>query len=653
MAHQSAANVQVPAPYLFATYSHADADAVQADVTALQARGINIWWDDRLQVGSTWLNELAERIEASAGVLLFASPSALTSRYCEQEINFAISRGRPVLTTFVEPATLPPGFAMALGSRQMIQRPNPVNGHYINQLALAAGELLRPADRRARSVDYASIAILKFENLSSDADNAHLAAGIAEELVLALGNIDGIRVASRTSSFAIGDSATDIRQIGQQLNVAWVLEGSVRRAGNRLRISTRLTEAHTGVQAWAERHDRELADLFELQDDVAASVLQAVLRQFDRPTGSRLLEVGTSDVEAYSAYLAGRHETFKLTPAALEFAIARLRHAVALDPDFLRARVALLTALDGLRMSFGRTDLQPQIDAERDELRRRDPDGRVLNWRAYDQLQGTGGRDALEALERLFSAMLTDPQHPGRSGMNPDRWWAGGFGVDDDRNDSIDGYAQYGLLLAQAGLYRTALAYMGAGNLLSSARALVEIILDDLEAARETITRCMQAEPHVFVHHAVYNSLLGRLGDHAAADQHLEQMRALMNAEMTDSTLLTQAYWRDDVELLARTSEHVDKRQLTRLFLGISRVPTDIDRALDHFTASVNGGEAHVRAIRVWVPGFLKHDDWQRLLARTDFNDLLQRIGVDAGWQQAMRDSAARLAPTTGIEIAD
>ena len=126
-----------------------------------------------------------------------------------------------------------------------------------------------------------------------------------------------------------------------------------------------------------------------------------------------------------------------------------------------------------------------------------------------------------------------------------------------------------------------------------------------------------------------------------------------MNTEMTDNTLLTQAYWRDDVELLARTSEHVDKRQLTRLFLGISRVPTDIDRALDHFTASVNGGEAHVRAIRVWVPGFLKHDDWQRLLARTDFNDLLQRIGVDAGWQQAMRASAARLAPTTGIELAD
>ncbi|MFT7244835.1 MAG: TolB-like protein [Candidatus Azotimanducaceae bacterium] len=242
-------------------------------------------------------------------------------------------RDKPVLTVFSEAVQLSPGLNMALESRQAILRNGLSSDEYKDQLVRAAEAMIRPTDLGKPQADRNSIAIMRFENLSSDPDNAYLADGIAEELLTGLSQIKGASVASRSSSFAIKSSSVDVRQIGQQLGVAWVLEGSVRRSGQRIRLNARLSDSHGVILVWAEKFDRELVDLFDLQDDIAGSVLNELSSRFDAKLDAPHLDFGTDNIEAYNAYLQGRHESVKFTGKACDLAVDHLRSAIQLDPD--------------------------------------------------------------------------------------------------------------------------------------------------------------------------------------------------------------------------------------------------------------------------------------------------------------------------------
>jgi serine/threonine protein kinase/tetratricopeptide (TPR) repeat protein len=185
-----------------------------------------------------------------------------------------------------------------------------------------------------------SIAVLPFVNLSGDPENEYFGDGLAEELLNLLGRVNGLRVASRTSAFLFKGTKTDLRTIGQTLNVQHVLEGSVRKAGTRIRVSVHLTGAAEGYDLWSARYDRELKDVFEIQDEIARTIVQALQIRLTGEQAQRLDKRGTADPEAYDSYLKGRHH-WNNRPLGIPKAVEYFKQAVAKDPGYALAYTGL------------------------------------------------------------------------------------------------------------------------------------------------------------------------------------------------------------------------------------------------------------------------------------------------------------------------
>ena len=182
------------------------------------------------------------------------------------------------------------------------------------------------------------LAVLPFVNMSADPENEYFSDGITEELLNALTRVDGLQVTSRTSAFAFKGKNHDIRDIAIQLNVDKVLEGSVRKSGNRVRISAQLISAADGYHIWSENYDRNLTDIFEVQDEISA-IIANKLRENLTPEKKEehLVKAPTTNVTAYTYFLKGLHFWNKLTPADCRKAIECYEQAIALEPDYAHA----------------------------------------------------------------------------------------------------------------------------------------------------------------------------------------------------------------------------------------------------------------------------------------------------------------------------
>jgi len=198
----------------------------------------------------------------------------------------------------------------------------------------AAGEVI------ATESGYDSIGVLPFVNMSNDPSQEYFSDGIAEELLNALAKLKGLQVAARTSSFAFKGQNQDIIEIGKTLNVDTVLEGSVRKAGNRLRITAQLIDVDNGFHLWSETYDRELTDIFAVQDEITAAIVQALLLHFDADTAPQSSGTEVTNMSAYDAYLQGRHKMQELSAKSMREALGLFRQATEADPDFAPAWAA-------------------------------------------------------------------------------------------------------------------------------------------------------------------------------------------------------------------------------------------------------------------------------------------------------------------------
>lgn len=189
-----------------------------------------------------------------------------------------------------------------------------------------------------------SIAVLPFINMSDDAGNEYFSDGISEELLNVLVRVEGLRVPSRTSSFTFKDSNKKIADIGKELNVDHVLEGSVRKAGDRIRVTAQLIDVNTDTHLWSETYTREVDDIFAVQDEIAQAIVSALKVTLTGAEQKSLSQHSTSNVEAYNKYLLGRHLWNQRTVQSLLAAVEPLREAVALDAQFDQAWAALADA---------------------------------------------------------------------------------------------------------------------------------------------------------------------------------------------------------------------------------------------------------------------------------------------------------------------
>jgi len=326
-------------------------------------------------------------------------------------------------------------------------------------------------------VDPHSVAVLPFANMSPDTENAFLADGMAEEILNVLSRVEGLKVASRTSSFSFRDEAVGVREIGRRLGIAHVVDGSVRRQGDRVRIAAQLVEAATDQQLWAGSFDRELTDIFALQEDIAQAVVDSMAAALADTLGMRTVRVrrATDNLQAYELYLRGR-QLFAQRGASLMPARELLRQAVELDPGFAEAWAVLAGVEYVLPSYFAEV---PSVDASqraaeaaKKALARVDdePDALAVSTRlAADQGRRT------EALEFADRALEQDPN-------NANTWmWKG-------------------LTLIEAG---------------------------HVDAAGDCFERARQLDPLSGIYYGWLGATEVIGGNHEAAEEHLERAHAL------------------------------------------------------------------------------------------------------------------------------
>jgi serine/threonine-protein kinase len=188
-----------------------------------------------------------------------------------------------------------------------------------------------------------SIAVLPFVNMSADAENEYFADGMTEEILNALARLPGLRVAARTSSFAFKGQSTDIRVVAEQLGVATVLEGSVRRSGPRIRVTAQLINAEDGYHLWSERYDREMADVFAVQDEITAAIVGVLKVRLSGTAIVPTLQRGTENLDAYALYLKGRFHWSQRVGSPFK-ALECFEGALKLDPNFALALTGVADA---------------------------------------------------------------------------------------------------------------------------------------------------------------------------------------------------------------------------------------------------------------------------------------------------------------------
>ncbi|MGW8281688.1 MAG: tetratricopeptide repeat protein [Gemmatimonadota bacterium] len=219
------------------------------------------------------------------------------------------------------------------------------SGGGLDPAAEVVANLARPTGTRS-SAPTTSIAVLPFVNMSDDPADAYFSDGLAEEILNLLAQSPELKVTARTSSFALRDEQEDVRRIGEMLGVAHVLEGSVRRAGNVVRVTAQLIDTSDGFHEWSETFDRELTDVFAIQDEISGAIAEALEVEIAGGSSPTVLQRRTDDLEAYDYYLLGRHAWAGRTAEGIEAALEYFEQAIDADPEFGLAYSGLADALD-------------------------------------------------------------------------------------------------------------------------------------------------------------------------------------------------------------------------------------------------------------------------------------------------------------------
>ncbi|HKY97557.1 MAG TPA: protein kinase [Gemmatimonadaceae bacterium] len=279
--------------------------------------------------------------------------------------------------------------------------------------ALVSGHLTTPTDTDTlpkTAVSQAkSVAVLPFANMSADAENEYFADGMAEEIINALSKVQGLRVASRTSSFAFKGKNEDIGEIGRKLKVSTVLEGGVRKLGNRLRITCELVNVADGYHLWSERYDREIEDIFAIQDDISQAIVKALRVILTEGEKKAIESKPRTNIQAYDYYLRGRQFIHQLRRRSLEYARQMFNKAIELDPAYALAYTGVADASSLLYQYFDARDFNlRQADKASKKALELEPE--LAEAQVSRGIVASLKRNFTEAEESFTKAMKLEPK---------------------------------------------------------------------------------------------------------------------------------------------------------------------------------------------------------------------------------------------------
>ncbi|HEX3918686.1 MAG TPA: TIR domain-containing protein [Caulobacteraceae bacterium] len=339
---------------MFVSYARPSAAHAMAAAAALRREGHTVWFDEALPGHGMFADVIEAKITGAKAVLVLWSEDAVRSPWVRAEADLALKAGK--LVQFSIDAAMPPlpfnqiQCLSANGAADVSLTPAWAKVLESIRTLIAGGGALASQHAAPLSVPTRpqvaphSIAVLPFSDMSAEHDQGYLGDGVAEEILNALVKVTPLKVSGRTSSFSLKDRGLTVSQIGAALNVAYVLEGSVRKQREQVRITAQLIQTSDGFQVWSESYDGSLADIFDLQDRIARAIvgeLEVVL-QVDQ---IRLVARMTKSPQAYDAFLKGRKlAQVQDGEGVLATAIEHLEEAVRLDPDFALAWAWLANA---------------------------------------------------------------------------------------------------------------------------------------------------------------------------------------------------------------------------------------------------------------------------------------------------------------------
>lgn len=353
---------------VFISYARADKARVAPLVAAIEARGWSVWWDPEISPGKEFDDEIDAELRAAKAVLVVWTPTSVASRWVRGEARDAAERNilvpvrfgqarlpidvRALHTTDLDdwgenPSSAPAQACLAaLGA--MIGRGA--------QVVAEAAERERPAAARPAPMPQFSICVLPFTNMSGEAEQEYFSDGITEDIITDLSKVSALRVISRNSAFRYKGKNVDIPKVAAELNVTHVLEGSVRKAGGRVRISAQLIDGESNGHLWAERYDREDADIFAIQDEISQAIAKALRVHLLPEEKKAIRKRGTDNPEAHNFYLMAR-EVYITSAEGNERtakAIVRIcKRATELDPNYAEAWALMAAGYRQLREAEG------------------------------------------------------------------------------------------------------------------------------------------------------------------------------------------------------------------------------------------------------------------------------------------------------------
>lgn len=378
-------------PYFFVCYAHDDAALVYPEMTWLHAAKFNLWYDDGIHVGTMWRQAIADAVADSSALIFFATKKSVVSDNCLREINFALDDQKTVYVVQLEETTMPRQLRLSLSDRQTLVRSAFDESTYRsrlthalgmlqgkrsndgNQAAQEAGAFVMGHARQSRSTmqspDFSRIAVFPFANSGGDESTEYFSDGLTDELINALAQVKDLHVVSRTSVFEFKNKPTDIRAFGERLRATVVLEGSVRSVGDQVRVTAQLTNVVDGFSLWSGRFDREISDIFTIQDEITRSIVDALQLTIKMAPARRATARPGGLVEAYDLYLKGTYNWNRQTEDGLQQALQLFEESIQLDPDLAVAHAGLAEVYTSLGF-HGFVPTEEALPKARDAARR-------------------------------------------------------------------------------------------------------------------------------------------------------------------------------------------------------------------------------------------------------------------------------------------
>ena len=405
---------------VFVSYARCDRARVAPLVAAIEAKGWSVWWDPEIAPGQQFDTLIEAQIDAAKAVLVIWTPASVASRWVRGEAREAAERGILVPVRF-EQARLPMD-VRAIHTTDIDEwaenSESPQAQAFLRALAvmISRTHAMESADTgeavptaTAKQTGHFTICVLPFANMSGDQEQEYFSDGITEDIITDLSKVSALAVISRNSAFMYKGKHVDVPKVARDLKASHVLEGSVRKAGGRLRITAQLIDGVANNHIWAERYDRDTTDIFAIQDEISAAIVKALKLRLLPEEKKAIERRGTDNAEAHDLYLMARQVYITGQEADVRSAQAIIRlsaRATEIDPRYARAWALTAIGHAKLRTAQGGNSRDGMIAVER--ALALDPSLAEAHAVKAQILLQEGNADA--AAEEVATALALDPE---------------------------------------------------------------------------------------------------------------------------------------------------------------------------------------------------------------------------------------------------